>query len=391
MSTRLRICYIGWADYPHLLRWAKWFAARGHDVHVFSNHPVSVQNVSMHDIRPAPSGLPRLNRYLRGEVNIGAAYWLRTVLRVRSLVREIRPDILHSHSLYYPGYMGALTGFQLYVVTAWSYDDATLGYAPHAVTRPLRRLFARCALGRARLITGISNDLVREMVRAGAPNDRTIRFNWGVDLQRFNLARSRANARRSLGLPEDAPVVLSVRNLGDPCNVEALVRAIPDVLRRAPRTHFVFTWNYAQPDRLQWVQDRVREYGAQESVRLVGRVPHEELPVYYQAADVFVSLATWDSGPISMVEAMACGAVPVMGALPSVREWITDGENGYLVSQTNAAQVAGTIVNVLEHPKKHQEIACANWRIIQERADFNERMLFLEQRYLGLVQTGKET
>ncbi|MEK7874458.1 MAG: glycosyltransferase, partial [Chloroflexota bacterium] len=175
MSTRLRICYIGWADYPHLLRWAKWFAARGHDVHVLSSNPLSAQGITMHDILPAPSGLPRWRRYLRGEVNISAAYWLRTVLRMRRLVKEIRPDILHSHSLYYPGYMGALTGFQPYVVTAWSYDDATLGYAPHAASRPLRRLFARYALGRARLVTGISNDLVQAMVRAGAPPDRTPR------------------------------------------------------------------------------------------------------------------------------------------------------------------------------------------------------------------------
>jgi len=385
MSTRLRICYIGWSDYPHLLRWAKWFAARGHDVHVLASSPVPAPGVAMHDILPAPSGLPRWRRYLQGEVNVSAAYWLRTALRVRRLVREIKPDILHSHSLYYPGHMGALTGFQPYVITAWSYDDATLGYAPCAASRPPRRLFARYALGRAHLVTGISNDLVHAMVRAGAPADRTVQFNWGVDLQRFNLTQSRADARRTLGLPEDVPVVLSVRNLGDPCNVETLVRAIPDILRRAPETHFVFTWNYAQPDRLQWVQDRVREYGAQESVRLVGRVPHEELAAYYRAADVFVSLAFWDSGPISMVEAMACGAVPVMGALPGVREWITDGENGHLVSQTDAAQVARTIVDVLEHPDKRRDIACANWRIIQERADFNERMLFLEQTYRNLL------
>lgn len=391
MSKPLRICYIGWADYPHLLRWAKWFAARGHDVHVLSSHPVSVQNVSVHDIRPAPSGLPRLNRYFRGEVNIGAAYWLRTILRVRSLVKEIRPDILHSHSLYYPGYMGALAGFQPYAITAWSYDDATLGYAPHAATRPLRRLFARYALGRARLVTGISNDLVRALVRAGAPNERTIPFNWGVDLQRFNPSRPRADARRGLGLPEDAPVVLSVRNLGDPCNVETLVQAIPEVVRRMPQTLFVFTWNYAQPDRLQWVQERLREYKVQENVRLVGRVPHEELAAYYRAADVAVSLAFWDSGPISMVEAMACGAVPIMGALPSVREWIEDGVNGYLVSQTDAAQVAGAIVDVLQRPDKRQDIACANWRVVQEHADFNERMAFLEQQYVGITKAGNRT
>ena len=385
MSKPLRICYIGWSDYPHLLRWARWFAARGHDVHVLSSHPVSVDGITMHDILPTPSGLPRVRRYLRGEVSISAVNWLRIVLHVRSLVKEIKPHILHSHSLYYPGYLGALAGFQPYAITTWSYDDATLGYAPHAASRPLRRLFARYALGRARLVTGISNDLVQAMVRAGAPSDRTTRFNWGVDMQRFNLARPRADVRRGLGLPEDAPVVLSVRNIGDPCNVEALVRAIPDVLHRAPRTHFVFTWNYAQPDRLQWVHDRVREYGAQENVRLVGRVPHEEMAAYYRAADVFVSLAFWDSGPISMVEAMACGAVPVMGALPSVREWITDGQNGYLVSQTDMAQVAQTIVDVLQNPDKRRDIACANSLMVQERANFDERMTFLEQRYRTLL------
>jgi glycosyltransferase involved in cell wall biosynthesis len=65
-------------------------------------------------------------------------------------------------------------------------------------------------------------------------------------------------------------------------------------------------------------------------VRLVGRVPHAELPAYYSAADMFVLGSHHEGSGYALIEACACGAVPVVTSIPAFRAITGDGTQGRL-------------------------------------------------------------
>lgn len=71
--------------------------------------------------------------------------------------------------------------------------------------------------------------------------------------------------------------------------------------------------------------------GLEDRVRLLGRLEREEIGDFWKAQDVCLSLSDYEGRSISIMEAMANGAVPVVTATSGVREDIADGENGYIV------------------------------------------------------------
>ena len=79
------------------------------------------------------------------------------------------------------------------------------------------------------------------------------------------------------------------------------------------------------------------------------------MPYYYSAADVMISLSSNDSLPNTMLEAMACGCPVIMGDIPQIREWITDGQNGYLCPVKDADKLAECIIKVIEDPQRMNE------------------------------------
>jgi len=103
-----------------------------------------------------------------------------------------------------------------------------------------------------------------------------------------------------------------------------------------------------------------------------------------------VSVSQYDSGPVALQEAMACGDVPVISDLPSVREWITDDWNGLLVDPENVDQIADSIIDLLQNDTKRDRFAEINWKLIQEKGDQEFWMGKMEKLYYEVFEGHKD-
>jgi glycosyltransferase involved in cell wall biosynthesis len=81
----------------------------------------------------------------------------------------------------------------------------------------------------------------------------------------------------------------------------------------------------------------------QSRVRLVGYVPHEQLPAYYSAADLFVLGSHHEGSGYALIEACACGAIPVVTDIPAFRVITGDGRRGALWKPGDAASLADAL------------------------------------------------
>jgi glycosyltransferase involved in cell wall biosynthesis len=78
---------------------------------------------------------------------------------------------------------------------------------------------------------------------------------------------------------------------------------------------------------------------------------------------------------------MACGCFPVAGDIESVREWITDGENGLLCDPTNAHSLAQVILRALQDQRLRQKAMDINVRMVEGRANYDRVMMDAEKFY----------
>lgn len=359
----MRIAYLSIGGHIHTERWLNYFVHEGHDVHLITATPAPLPGVTVHDLR---TGIP----WKPLHYGIG-------VLRLRNILKRIRPDILHVHFLQGYGYWSIFAGHQPKVLTVWG-DDVF--EAPHKSR--LRKLLSRLALKGADIVTGDSQDILREAERLGANRAKLHLILWGVDYERFRPANGIA-FRRKWNISEVAPVVLSTRSFWkDYYNVDVILDAVPHILQRIPNAITVFA-GYEGDDSV--LRQRAMELGVSASVRFVGRIAHDELPTAMCAADVFVSVPSLDATAVSLLEAMACGRAIIVSDLPSNHEWIEHGDNGFIVPARDVEALVKHAVQLLESPALREQFGARCVPIARLRAGYFENMSRMESLCEDLV------
>ena len=103
-------------------------------------------------------------------------------------------------------------------------------------------------------------------------------------------------------------------------------------------------------------------------------------------SQVYVSLSSHDGTPNTLLEAMACGAFPVCGDIDSIREWITNGENGFLVDPLDPEKAAMAIITALHNEQLRKKAASQNKKITGKRAALAFVRRQMDQFYKQLLR-----
>ncbi len=170
---------------------------------------------------------------------------------------------------------------------------------------------------RAIVLTCAFRDILHQSY--GVPLDRIRVIPGGVDVERFNVRLSRADARLRLGLPLNRPIIVSVRRLARRMGLDDLIAGFADVQKTNRDAVLVIVGSGRLSDELK---RQAQEQGLADSVVFAGRVAEEDLPLYYRAADISIvpSVALEGFGLV-VVESLACGTpalVTPVGGLPEV-------------------------------------------------------------------------
>jgi L-malate glycosyltransferase len=318
-----RVLVAGWLNSPHVRAWVELVSDAGYHVELAG--------------RFAP-GWPELElpvRFHRLPTN-----WpppLRGFAMSRELgrvARSVAPDLVHAHYLPEYGWMAAREGLQPLICSAWGSDVL----AVRGVNRPRSRL----ALRKASLVFVDSAHLARETRTLGGDTVRVEVVRWGLDLEAFSPG-DRAAARESLDLPPAGPLVASVRGLKPVYNPELLLEAFARV--RAGRPDALLLLKHPLAETPASVQATVERLDLADAVTVLGNLPPERLPDVYRAADVVVSLASSDSSPRSVWEALACARPVIVSDLPWARDELADSRA--LLVPLEATVVAEAIERIL--------------------------------------------
>jgi glycosyltransferase involved in cell wall biosynthesis len=240
---------------------------------------------------------------------------------LRSVIEEIRPDVLHAGNVNNTGLFAAMTGFHPFLLMPWGSDVLIV---PKQI--PVFRLINSYAVKRADLIT-VDSEFVKNVI-AGSYNydpSRIVVFPWGVDIRSFNPERP-SDLKAHFGW-EGKQVIICIRSHSRIYGIDVLLDAIPAVLRTAPDARFLLIGDGRLTESFR---KKAQKMGIQENVRFVGRVRNSQIPYYLTGSDIYVSPSLSDGTSISLLEAMACGLPVVVTDVDANFEWVKDGHNGLI-------------------------------------------------------------
>jgi glycosyltransferase involved in cell wall biosynthesis len=155
--------------------------------------------------------------------------------------------------------------------------------------------------------------------------------------------RTMARARTRL---EGKPIVLWVGNLTDNKDPLTVLAGFERILIQVPSARLYMA--YRQANLLGAVRDRLASHPILRSaVTLLGSVPHSDLEEIYNSADYFVLGSHYEGSGFALAEAMACGVVPVVTAIPSFRAMTEDGTSGACWIAGDSVSFANAFLRIL--------------------------------------------
>jgi glycosyltransferase involved in cell wall biosynthesis len=362
-EARLKLCFLANAASIHTRRWTTYFAEHGYDVTVLSLSEGTVPGVPVWRIGQDPATRGRL------------AYLL-AVPAVRRALKTIKPDVVHAHYAGGYGLLGALAGRHPLVVSAWGSDVLVV---PRA--EPLMRWVIKQCLNRADLVTSVAVHMTATM-RALGVKVEILTNPLGVDTANFH-PRTGTGAGLARLDEAAAPLLVSTRHLEPIYNMGLLIEAMPEILLKHPNATAAILGAGSLRAELE---ARTRQLGIANSVTFVGRKTEAEVAEYLSRADVYVSTSLSDGNNISLNEAMACGAFPVVTDIPANREWIEDGRTGYLVDTRDPGQLAARVIEALNAPELRSRAAERNWEVVRQGASWKNAMRRMEMEYAAVLE-----
>lgn len=297
----------------------------------------------------------------------------------RNCLRRIKPHIVLANLTTTYGFYAALSGFKPFILIVWGSD---ILIAPKRFL--IFRFIANFTLKKADAVIVDSDVQEKAVIEFGCDPRKILKFPW-FDLDRINVEVPPNELRARLGWRKN-PIIINTRKHESVYGVEYFIEAIPHVIKQVPDSRFLILGKGRLSDRLK---RRVKELGADGSVKFLGNVPHQDVFAYLSVADAYVSASLSDGTSASLLEAMTFKIPPVVTNIPGNKEWIKDGWNGYLVPVKDPQQLAEKIILLLEDGELRQQIGRRAFETVSAKVDWHTNSTALNNLISRLVKENR--
>jgi glycosyltransferase involved in cell wall biosynthesis len=264
-----------------------------------------------------------------------ALHGMMMALSVLPEMRRIREtfdfDLIDAHFVYPDGFAAVLLGKILDKPVVLS----ALGSDVNRYKQfPIIRRLLRQTLRRAGSVIAVSQALKDAMVELGVHADRIVVIPNGVDSSKF-FPVPKEEARAKLGLPRKT-MLLSVGHLTPVKGFDLLIRAFKLVIDAGQETNLHLAI-VGEGEARKELEKLVSSLNLDGHVKLIGAVPHRELYLWYNAADLFCLASSREGCPNVLLESLACGTPIVAVRVGGIPEIITADYLGIVTERNEHA------------------------------------------------------
>ena len=223
------------------------------------------------------------------------------------VAREVKLDIVHTQTEFALGMIGKYVAHQLKIPAIHTYHTMYEDYLHYVLNGHLLRPYH---------VKQFTNVYLKNMDGVIAPSKRVeallkrYKVNipmrvipTGVDVNSLNKAANN-DMRQELGIPADAPVLLTLSRVAEEKKIDRILNAMPEVIDEFPETRLVIAGD--GPD-MEVLQEQVERLTLEDNVIFTGDVPHDDVGSYYKMADLFVSASDTETQGLTYIEALASG------------------------------------------------------------------------------------
>jgi len=183
-------------------------------------------------------------------------------------------------------------------------------------------------------------------------DEKVVVINNFVTITELNKYK-KFNCREMLELPKNKNIILSIGRLSGEKGYKYLIKSIPHVIKKKHDTLFIIIGEgYLKSE----LKKQIQNLNIGEYVKLVGEKKHDEIPLWLNAADIFVLSSLRETFPMTILEALSSGKPVICTKVRGLHEIINSEDYGLLVEPANPEDLAEKILIALDKEWNEKKI-----------------------------------
>lgn len=341
----------------HTVKWVKSLAQKKIEIYIFgfsccdqkiyenySNVHVMTLDLSQSIIRRNSSNMAKL-RYFSA------------LPKLKKLIRQFKPDILHAHYASSYGILGALSGFHPFILSVWGSDIYNFPNRSY-----LHKKIIEFNLSKADSLLSTSLAMAKETRKYTSKEIQVTPF--GIDSEVFRpMAVENPFSKQDI-------VIGTVKTLEINYGIEYLIRAFKMVKDRHPRKSLKLMIVGGGSQEF-YLKKLAKELSIETETHFLGRVPYSECPKYHNMLSISVFVSVSESFGVAVLEASACEKPVVVSRVGGLPEVVEDGVSGIVVPPRDVLATANAIERLVLDEELRSSMGRAGRERVQRMYDWN--------------------
>ena len=258
-------------------------------------------------------------------------------IRAMNIIRKWKLDVIHSHTEFSMGTFARIISRQFNIPLVHTYHTMyedythyiTKGYfdkSSKKIVEYLTLFYCDKTANELIVPTKKTYDLFKQKYEV----DKNIYIiPTGIEIERFyveNVDKKKVNSiKEKLKIKDGSFNIVFVGRLAKEKNVDLLLSAQKEIIKNNKNIKLFIVGD--GPD-MEEYKETSKKLGIDKNTFFTGKVPWEEVPLYYRIADVFATASTTETQGLTVIEAMAASVAPICIDDESFRNTVIDGLNG---------------------------------------------------------------
>ena len=321
----MRICYLSDANSIHTKKWCSFFKKKGYEIHVISFNDGDIPGITVHSLNINLDKI-KSNNYLN------KLRYFTYINKVKNLLKEIKPDILHAHYATSYGFLGGSTKFHPYILSVWGSDVYDF-----PKKNLLFKKFIERNLSKADILLSTSKVMANETRKY---TDKDIEITpFGVDIDFFKPEINRYRAKNRI-------IIGTIKSLEKKYGIEYMVRAFGELSKKYENIYLEIGGIGSQ---LEYLKEICIDLNIVNRVKFLGFLSPKNVVEAFNRFDIAVFPSTLDSESfgVAAVEAQACGVATIVSNVGGLPEATLPGESSILVDKESVEQLVSAMEKLI--------------------------------------------
>ncbi|GAA0076879.1 glycosyltransferase [Clostridium sp. CTA-5] len=358
----MKLCYLADINSAHTHKWLNYFVKKGYDIHVISLGKGEYEGVTVHCLDVDDAVMKKAS----DKTKMG---YLKKLTKVKELVKEIKPDILHAHYASSYGLLGALTNYHPYVISVWGSDVYDF-----PIKSPLHKFIIKYNLKKADYILSTSNVMKKETEKY---TNKAIEVTpFGVDINKFVPNR----------IDKDEIIIGTIKTLEEKYGVQYLVKAFKAVKDRNKDLKLKLRIG-GKGSQEGYLKELSKKLGIENDVTFLGFVKPENVIKEFQNFDMAVFPSTLDSESfgVAAVEAEACGTPVIVSDVGGLMESTKPGVTSLVAKKGSVSELTDRIDELVKNKELREKMGRDARKFVIDNYSLEDNFSYVESIYKRII------